>query len=145
MLENSRVTACSVLLLMLSVAAVLHAFQGMASPSRTPRSIDVKTSLPPIRVNFRDVAEEAGLTAVNVSGGKDRKKYILEATGSGVGIFDFDNDGLMDVILVNGTTLDGERAGGETSKHLDRNLGEVKFEDVTEKDGISHTGWGQGV
>jgi hypothetical protein len=145
MLENSRVTACSALLLMLSVAAVLHAFQGMASPSRTPRSIDVKTSLPPIRVNFRDVAEEAGLTAVNVSGGKDRKKYILEATGSGVGIFDFDNDGLMDVILVNGTTLDGDGAGAKSSSHLYRNLGKLKFEDVTEKAGISHTGWGQGV
>lgn len=130
---------------MLSVAAVLHAFQGMASPSRTPRSIDIKTSLPPIRVNFRDVAEEAGLTAVNVSGGKDRKKYILEATGSGVGIFDFDNDGLMDVILVNGTTLDGDGAGAKSSSHLYRNLGKLKFEDVTEKAGISHTGWGQGV
>src|SRR5260370_14683695 len=110
MLENSRVTACSVLLLMLGVAAVLHAFQGMASPSRTPRSIDIKTSLPPIRVNFRDVAEEAGLTAVNVSGGKDRKKYIFEATGDVVGIFDFDKDCLMDVILVNGTTRDGDGA-----------------------------------
>ncbi len=137
--------AHSALLLMLSGAGTLHAFQGMASPSRAPRPIDVKTTLPPIQADFRDIAVEAGLTAVNVSGGINRKKYILEATGSGVGIFDFDNDGLMDIILVNGTTIDGSGAGAKSTSHLYRNLGNMKFEDVTEKAGLSRTGWGQGV
>jgi hypothetical protein len=124
---------------------VIAAFQGMVSPTRTSRPIEVKTNLPPIRVDFRDIAVEAGLTAVNVSGGKDHKKYILEATGNGVGMFDFDNDGLMDILLVNGTTLDGDGAGAHSTSHLYRNLGKMKFEDVTEKAGLARTGWGQGV
>ena len=65
----------------------------------------IQTNLPPITVDFRDIAEEAGLTAVNVSGGREVKKYILEATGTGVAIFDFDNDGRMDIFLVNATTF----------------------------------------
>jgi hypothetical protein len=117
----------------------------MVSPVRAPRPIDVKTTLPPISVDFRDIAVEAGLTAVNVSGGKDRKKYILEATGTGVGIFDFDNDGLMDVFLVNGTTLDGDGAGAKATSHLYRNRGKMKFEDVTAVAGLAQVGWGQGV
>jgi hypothetical protein len=99
------------LLVTFGTGAALLAFQGMVSPTRTGRRIDVKTDLPPIRVDFRDVAVEAGLTAVNVSGEKDRKKYILETTGNGAGIFDFDNDGLPDIFLVNATTLNGSGPG----------------------------------
>src|SRR5437762_8835579 len=85
----------------------IEAFQGVAVPKRTGRAVKpIPTNLPPIKVNFKDIAEEAGLTAINVSGGSDRKKYILEATGNGVAIFDFDNDGLMDIFLVNATTFD---------------------------------------
>jgi enediyne biosynthesis protein E4 len=137
--------AALALLLALSGGGLIRAFQGMASPSRAPRSIDVKTALPQIQPDFRDIAVEAGLTAVNVSGGKDHKKYILETTGSGVGLFDFDNDGLLDVFLVNGTTLDGDGAGANATNHLYRNLGKMRFEDVTEKAGLVRTGWGQGV
>jgi hypothetical protein len=135
----------SKLLVLLSAAVALFAFQGMVSPTRTARPIDVKTSLPPIRADFRDVAVEAGLTAVNVSGEKDRKRYILETTGNGVGIFDFDNDGLPDVFLVNATTLDLTGVGAGATSHLYRNLGKLKFEDVTEKAGLTRTGWGQGI
>jgi hypothetical protein len=131
--------------LLFTGSIALRAYQGMASPTRPSRSIDVPTSLPPIQADFRDIAVEAGLSAINVSGGKDQKKYIIEATGSGVGIFDFDNDGLMDIFLVNGTTLDGDGAGAKSTSHLYRNLGKLKFEDVTEKAGLSRVGWGQGV
>src|SRR5204862_4663269 len=93
------------------------------------------------KVDFRDIAEEAGLTALNVTGGKETKKYILETTGAGVAIFDFDNDGLMDVFLVNGTTFDGAKS----TSHLYRNLGKMRFEDVTAKSGLGRVGWGQGV
>jgi enediyne biosynthesis protein E4 len=117
----------------------------MASPARTGRPADIQTDLPPIKVDFRDIAAQAGLTAVNVSGGKEEKKYILEATGNGVAIFDFDNDGLMDIFLVNATTLDGKGAGENSTSHLYKNLGKLRFEDVTEKAGLKHVGWGQGV
>src|SRR5258708_22465185 len=54
---------------------------------------------------FTDVAQKAGLTAPIVFGGKDTKKYIIETTGPGTAIFDYDNDGWPDIFLVNGTTL----------------------------------------
>src|SRR5580765_1389421 len=62
---------------------------------------------PPPIATFADIAEKAGLTAPNVFGGTDTKKYIIETTGTGVAIFDYDNDGWPDIFLVNGTTLEG--------------------------------------
>ena len=123
-------------------AGLAMAFQGMASPGIKGRKVEIATDLPPIQVDFRDVAEAAGLTAINVSGGAGKKKYLIESTGNGVAILDFDNDGMMDIFLVNGTTLG--RKDGATS-HLYRNLGNLRFEDVTEKAGLARTGWGQGA
>jgi enediyne biosynthesis protein E4 len=120
--------------------------QGSASPGAIARPAPpVKTNLPPIKVDFRDIARQAGLTAVNVSGSADRKDYILETTAGGVAIFDYDNDGLMDIFLVNGTTLDGSGSGKHATSHLYHNLGNMHFEDVTEKAGLGKVGWGQGV
>ena len=96
-------------------------------------------------INFRDIASEAGLTAENVSGDADNKRYILETTGDGVGIFDFDNDGLMDVLLVNATTMDGKGRGEKSTSHLYRNLGNLHFADITQQAGLGKVGWGQGV
>jgi hypothetical protein len=134
------------LALILSGAAAMEAFQGMASPTRPQRRVPaIETSLPPITVDYRDVAVEAGLTALNVSGGEDRKRYILETTGSGVAIFDFDGDGLMDVFLPNGTTLDADVTSATPTSHLYRNLGHLRFRDVTVAAGLGRPGWGQGV
>src|SRR5215470_5066604 len=100
---RSRVAVAAGLLL--CGGAAIEAFQGMASPKRAPRRVaNIETSLPPIHVDFRDVAAEAGLVAENVSGGEDKKRYILETTGNGVAILDYDGDGLMDVFFPNGTT-----------------------------------------
>ncbi|MGH9539793.1 MAG: CRTAC1 family protein [Terriglobales bacterium] len=96
-------------------------------------------------IDFRDIASEAGLTAENVSGDADNKRYILETTGDGVGIFDFDNDGLMDVLLVNATTMDGKGRGEKSTSHLYRNLGNLHFADITQQAGLGKVGWGQGV
>ena len=126
-------------------AAALVLAQGMASPTRARPSVKgVETNLPPIQVDFRDVAQEAGLTAVHVAGGVDEKTYILEATGSGVAIFDYDGDSLMDVFLPSGETLDPDPNAAPTG-HLYRNLGKLRFEDVTDKAGLRRTLWGQGV
>ena len=97
---------------------------------------------PPAEIDFKDVAAEAGLAAPNVAGDESNKTYILEETGSGVAIFDYDNDGLMDVFLVNGTTLAGN---DHATSHLYRNLGNLRFEDVTARAGLTRTGWGQGA
>jgi hypothetical protein len=94
---------------------------------------------------FTDVAKEAGLTMMNVFGGVDTKKYIIETTGTGVAIFDYDNDGWPDIFIVNGTKLEGFPAGPGPSNHLYRNNHDGTFTDVTQKAGLSHSGWGQGV
>ena len=99
---------------------------------------------PPI-ANFVDTAEKAGLTMTQVFGGKDTKKYIIETTGTGVAIFDYDNDGWPDIFLVNGTTLEGFPAATAPTNHLYRNQHDGTFTDVTAKAGLTANGWGQGV
>jgi hypothetical protein len=94
---------------------------------------------------FTDVAEKAGLTMTNVFGGKDTKKYIIETTGTGIAIFDYDNDGWPDIFIVNGTTLEGFPEGKTPTNHLYRNNHDGTFTDVTVAAGLSATGWGQGV
>ena len=124
----------------------VHAFQGMGRSNRVPRPATViDTDLPPITVDFRDVAEQAGLTSPVVSGREDRKQYILEATGTGVAIFDFDHDGLLDVFVAGASTLDAPGGNATTTSRLYRNLGQLRFADVTAKAKLDRGGWGQGV
>jgi enediyne biosynthesis protein E4 len=134
-------------LVVLGSWVALEAFQGMGSPKRNPPPpVRVETTLPPIAVDFRDVAEQAGLTAATVSGTEDRKKYILETTGTGVALFDYDNDGRVDIFIPNGTRFEGAVSGAPPpTAHLYRNLGGLKFEDVTARAHLTRSGWGQGV
>src|SRR5258708_4643867 len=105
-----------------------------------------KTPGPPAPIaNFTDVGEKAGLTGQNIFGGIDTKKYIIETTGTGVAIFDYDNDGWPDIFLVNGTRLEGFPKGQASSNLLYRNNHDGTFTDVTAKAGLTATGWGQGV
>jgi hypothetical protein len=94
---------------------------------------------------FTDIAKRAGLTMTNTFGGVTTKKYIIETTGTGVAIFDYDNDGWPDIFIVNGTKLDVLPAGEAPSNHLYRNNHDGTFTDVTAKAGLVHSGWGQGV
>jgi hypothetical protein len=111
--------------------------------AQAPASVSDKSSV----AQFLDVAETSGLTMRNVFGGIDTKKYIIETTGTGVAIFDYDNDGWPDIFFVNGTTLEDMKSGksGPTN-HLFHNNHDGTFTDVTEKAGLADaTGWGQGV
>src|SRR5712664_2555808 len=109
------------------------------------RSSSQKPQPPKRLAYFIDIAKEAGLTMMDVFGGVDTKKYIIETTGTGVAIFDYDNDGWPDVFIVNGTTLEGFPAGKAPTNHLYHNNHDGTFTDVTEKTGLARTGWGQGV
>ena len=95
--------------------------------------------------HFTDIAQKAGLAAPVIFGGENTKKYIIETTGTGVAIFDYDNDGWPDIFVVNGTTLDPLPSGKAPTSHLYRNNHDGTFTDVTAKAGLTHTGWGQGV
>jgi enediyne biosynthesis protein E4 len=111
---------------------------GVAAPAK-PLPPGLKAPV----VNYEDIAAQAGLVGVNVSGAESNKQYIVETTGTGVAILDYDNDGLPDILLVNGDRF--QPSGTPTTPLLYHNLGGLKFEDVTRKAGLTHTGWGQGV
>src|SRR5437867_13243544 len=64
------------------------------------------------RAKYFDVAAASGLTGKNIYGGLQRKDYILETTGNGVAIFDYDGDGNDDLFFANGTTLNSKPGEG---------------------------------
>ena len=96
-------------------------------------------------VSFLDVALESGLNAKTIFGGEHKNKYLLETTGCGAAFYDYDNDGWLDIFLVNGWRLEGFPAGQEPVSRLFKNNRDGTFTDVTAKAGVGHSGWGQGV
>jgi hypothetical protein len=93
---------------------------------------------------FEDVAKDRGLTQPNISGGKTRKDYILETTGSGIAVLDYDGDGTEDIFIANGTTLDLAKGAGKPAQ-LYHNDGHGRFTEVGKAAGFTREGWGQGV
>ena len=94
---------------------------------------------------FVDVAANAGITVRNVNGSATQKKYIVESTGSGVAMLDYDRDGWQDIFLVNGMELNANNRPGAPTNHLFHNNHDGTFTDVTAKTGLTSTGWGQGA
>lgn len=89
-----------------------------------------------------DIAKSSGLDTPNTFGGVQKKDYILETTGTGVAIFDFDGDGRNDIFIVNGTTLSGT---SHVTSQLYHNDGNGHFTEMARQAGITQEGWGQGV
>lgn len=92
---------------------------------------------------LRDIAREAGITFQHHSA--PEKKYIVESMGGGVALFDYDNDGLIDVYFVDSLTVDTAKDPKAARSALYRNLGSLRFEDVTDGAGVGHPGWGMGA
>src|SRR5580698_2857992 len=128
-----RFKASGVALVLLPPLSVLFARSQL--PKSTPKPL----------AHFTDIAKIAGLADAVVFGGVDTKKYIIETTGTGVAIFDYDNDGWPDIFIVNGTSLDAPPSARAPTSHLYHNNHDGTFTDVTKKAGLTHTGWGQGV
>jgi hypothetical protein len=97
-------------------------------------------------VVFEDISEKAGLTKWMHKMGTKEKTYILETKGSGVGLIDFDQDGWLDIYIVNGSTFDA-LDGKETPPHaaLFHNNHDGTFTDVAAKAGVTNDRWGIGV
>jgi hypothetical protein len=105
-------------------------------------------------VTFTDITAAAGLShALNVSGAPANKQFLLEEMGCGVALFDYDNDGWLDIFLVNGSSVDSAGRQPPPSNDLSHNYlfhnylfhnnGDGTFTDVTERAGLAHAGWGQ--
>src|SRR5947208_1409296 len=92
-----------------------------------------------------DVASQAGLTAETVLAGHESKDFLLSTTGGGIALFDYDNDGWLDIFIVNSWGLRGFAKGEEPTNHLYRNNRDGTFTDVTAKANLVRSGWGQGV
>jgi hypothetical protein len=127
--------------LLLAVLSLLATWLAAQSTQLTkPETPRVK----PGEVHFEDIAQQAGLSALNVYGGDTHKEFIIETTGNGAVIFDCDNDGWPDIYLPNGSTIEGFPKNKTPTAHLYHNNHDGTFTDVTSHAGLARSGWGQG-
>jgi hypothetical protein len=92
---------------------------------------------------FVDVAQESGLTVSHIS--SPEKHYIVESMSGGAGLIDCDNDGKLDIITVNGSTVGRFKSGGDPMITLYHQGDGFKFTDITKSAGLTRKGWGMGV
>jgi enediyne biosynthesis protein E4 len=140
------------------IAILLIAFTGLPSAQSAPPGpmgppskihstpIEKKSFAPkltdPVPI-FRDIAAQAGLTASHISSAE--KHYVVESMSGGIGLFDCDNDGKLDIVMVNGSSVDRYKQGGDPLVTLWHQDADLKFTDITQKAGLSRKGWGMGV
>ena len=116
--------------------------QGISSRGVKPQPRG-KPSGRPFNAHFTDIAKQAGLTEPIVYGGLESKSYIIEVVGAGVAFIDYDNDGWMDLLVLNGTRLQGDPPG--VTNRLYKNNRDGTFTDATAKARLTRTGWASGV
>ena len=120
-------------------AAAKPAPVGQKAGTQTQSKTD--TANPPL---FVDVTHAAGID-FHLTCGSREKLYIVETQCGGAAAFDYDNDGWMDVLLVDGSTIDDYRAGKCHPPRLYHNNHDGTFTDVSAKSGLNFCGWGYGV
>jgi len=105
---------------------------------------DAHSSTAGSAISLADVTRAAGID-FHLTCGSLEKHYIMETMCGGVAVFDYDNDGWMDIYFVNGSTLDDLRAGKCHTGKLYHNNHDGTYTDVTARSGLTHCGWGFGV
>ena len=151
-LQSLCMRPCAIPLLPILAAGLLFAQTAptgpMGPPAKLPKAgADSKSPAPklstPVPV-FRDIAAQAGLTASHIS--SPEKHYVVESMSGGIGLFDCDNDGKLDIVMVNGSTVDRYRkSGGDPLVTLWHQDADLKLTDITQKAGLTRKGWGMGV
>jgi enediyne biosynthesis protein E4 len=116
-----------------------------AAPANTDPPAAPEPELPPgVRISFVDVTAAAGIQFQHVDG-RTEMEYLMDSTGPGAAWIDYDQDGLLDLFLVQGSAVVPPYSTNGAGCKLYRNLGNGKFEDVTAATGVGHLGCGQGV
>lgn len=116
-----------------------------SASANQPRKKDAGPGLPPgFKVHFVEVTDQAGIDFTHFDG-RTEMDYIMETVGSGLGWIDYDQDGLLDLFLVQGSTCVPPHLSSPPTSKLFKNLGGGRFRDVTEQVGLGHRGYGQGV
>lgn len=126
-----RNVSCLIILLLLTVGSACR-------KDSVPRT----QATGPVRLH--DVTAQTGIEFVHDDGSGGRR-YIVEPMSAGLATFDYDNDGLIDIYFLNGKPMKGSMRRHPPRNMLYHNLGNLHFEDVTEKAGIGDTGFGLGV
>ena len=109
----------------------------LPAPAKKDRS-----GLPPVPT-FKDVASRVGLNVSHIAA--PEAHYVIDSISGGVGLFDCDDDGRLDAVVVNGSTLERFRAGGDPLVTLYHQEPDGTFKDITKEAGLTHRGWGMGV
>src|SRR5436190_10942499 len=133
--------------LIFSLAAQTQGTQNVPVPvprpaKRAPLSKKDRSAFPPIPA-FKDIAKEVGLTVSHIAA--PEAHYVIDSTSGGVGLFDCDNDDRLDVVLVNGSTVERLRQGGDPMVTLYHQERDGTFKDITKEAGVTRRGWGMGV
>ena len=140
-------TACYLSYLLILPCVLVSAQTVSTGPAveyKSKRTVGVTDPKAP--VIFEDVTSQTSLTNFKHRSGTAAKDYIFDVPSAGVAVIDYDNDGLPDIYLLNGSTLEAESGKEKPPRAaLYRNLGNWKFEDVTEKAGVANERWGMGV
>jgi hypothetical protein len=141
---RSKLPVCLIAVLVIAWAFLsLHAAPQNHAPARTARASSAKKA-PASGISFLDVTRASGVNAHLTCGSLD-KQYIMDSMCGGVAVFDYDNDGWMDIYFTNGSTLENIHSGKCSTGKLYHNNHDGTFTDVTTKSGLTHCGWGFGV
>jgi hypothetical protein len=101
-----------------------------------------RAAFPPVPV-FKDIASEIGVTVSHIAA--PEAHYVIDSTSGGSGLFDCDDDGRLDIVLVNGSTVERLLKGGDPMVTLYHQEPDGSFKDITAAAGLSRKGWGMGV
>ena len=106
----------------------------------------IQTSAMPEPVpQFTNITRSSGVNFLHLNGAEKKKPYLFEAKGGGAGFFDFDKDGWLDLLMVQGSTLERFRNGNNPHCALYRNRRDGTFADRTKEAGLTRPAWGMGV
>jgi len=149
MRKRSGIFLAATLVIALACAAML-AGAAQQSPAKKRPSLATaksapKTAGPNQKALFVDVTRAAGIDFRLTCGSSKENLYILETQCGGAAAFDYDNDGWMDILLVDGSTIEDYRAGKCHPPRLYHNNHDGTFTDVSAKSGLKFCGWGYGV